>query len=242
MPEPEQVPLLKTPNVAAVRKRDSYYYYAGKKYPAVTSILSVLAKGDGLVHWAAKTAAALVLSDPERYNTAEMAARGVFDNRDDAAERGKLVHSLAEALGTGAPVDVDALPPHVRGYGRAFVAWTAALRPEPLWVEANVYSTTHQFAGTLDMIARFPDGFVKLVDLKTTKQVFREASLQMTAYAHADFILPRGTNQTPVPMPQVAETAVVLLQPDGTYQHKTVTAPFEVFLAVKACWEWANAN
>jgi hypothetical protein len=231
--------------VKAVRKRDGHYWVdldkflelPGGKYAAVTEILSVINKR-ALIHWAARTAATLVLSEPETYDTADKAAAGIYGIRDAAAGRGSTIHSLAEALGRGASICVDEVPEIYRGYAQAFASWVAQTKPTPLFTEANVYSTTHKYAGTTDLIAAFPDKQIRLIDYKTGKDIYAEVGLQMAAYRNCDFILPHVNGDQPIPMPPVAECAVVLLNEDGTFQYKTIAGDFAAFLNAKALWHW----
>ena len=224
------------------RRRDGWYFLPGdKKYASVTTILDVLAK-PALINWAAKTAASLVLADPDEYDSAQKAAAGIYQVRDRAADRGSMVHSMIEALFRGAPVETDSMPEHVRGYYAAFWSWVAATQPKPVYAETNVYSDKHGYAGTLDLIAAFPDKKLKMKDFKTSSGIYPEMGLQLEAYRNCDFILPRGQDPTPIPMPPVAETGIVLLMPDGTYMDRPMRGDLEVFLALKRVWEWSKSS
>lgn len=206
---------------------------------SVTTVLQALAK-PALVPWAARTAAEAVLEDPAVYDTAEKAAAVIYRKRDSAADRGSLVHSLAEVTARGAEIDLTGVPKDARGYAKAFVAWTGAMRPTPLFTEANVYSDHHTYAGTCDLIAAFPDKQVRLVDFKTTGDLYREVALQLEAYRQADFIVPHVGEPRRIPLPTVAETAAVLLRPDGTYEYRTMKADLDVFLSLLRVWRWMH--
>lgn len=223
------------------RRRNGFYYLNGRRYVSVTTVLEVLAK-PALIHWAARTAASLVLADPDTYDTAQRAAGGIYAARDKAADRGTLIHSFAEALARGATLDTDGLPDAVRGYGKAFVSWTQTVRPVPLFTEANVYSDQHGYAGTTDLIAAFPDKQIRLVDFKTGSAIYPEVGLQMEAYRACEFIVPHvnGDATRTIPVPPVAETAVVLLREDGTFEYRTMRGDLRVFLALKHVYEWLH--
>ncbi len=223
------------------RLRNGWYHLDGRRYVSVTTVLQALAK-PALVHWAARTAAEAVLANPEEVDTAEKAAAAIYRTRDRAADRGSLVHSFAEAYARGAALDTDGLPETVRGYGRAFRAWVETVRPVPLFTEANVYSDRHGYAGTTDLIAAFPDRQVRLVDLKTTGDVYLEVALQLEAYRQAEFIVPHVGAPRRIPMPPVAETAAVLLRPDGTYEHHVLRGDLRVFLALLEVWKWLHGK
>lgn len=221
--------------VSAVRKRGDYYYYNGKVYPAVTAILSVIAK-PALVPWAVRQACEAIWSDPETCNSYERVYAAVMARRDHGASKGTTIHSLAESLERGGEIVVEDLPESIRGYGVAFREFVARERPQVLFTEANCYSDRYGYAGTIDLIAVLSDGLTYLCDYKTGKEVYREAALQIEAYRNTDFILPRG-DATPVELPQIHKTAIVLLRPDGTHEFREVRGDLSTFLAAKTLWE-----
>lgn len=237
----EDAPRRKGARVAAVRKRNEAYYLRGEAYTAVTKILGDVLNKPALVRWAAIGAASNVLEDPETYNTAEKAYRGIYKVRDEAADRGSTVHSLVEAIAQGGDVKVDSLPESWRGYGQAFVEFDKVWRPEFSHTEINVYNSTLRYAGTSDAVARLADGYTYLLDWKTSKGIYLEAHLQLAAYRNCEFWLPKGV-PTPAarPMPEVDRTAVVLFRRDGTFEFKRTDAPFEVFQAVLCVFRWQN--
>lgn len=223
------------------RRRNGWYYLDGRKYVSVTTVLQALAK-PALVPWAARTAAEAIFEHPDEIDTAEKAAAAIYRKRDTAADRGSLVHSLAEAASRGAEIDLVGVPDAARGYAQAFVAWTRAMRPTPLFTEANVYSDRHGYAGTTDLIAAFPDRQVRLVDFKTSGDLYREVALQLEAYRQAEFIVPHVGEAKRIPLPPVAETAAVLLRPDGTFEYRTMRGDLDVFLALLRVWRWMRAK
>ena len=124
----------------------------------------------------------------------------------------------------------------------AFLAWTRAIRPQPLFTEANVYSDRHGYAGTTDLIAAFPDRQARLVDFKTIGDICREVGLQLEAHRQADFIVPHIGEPRRIALPPVAETAVVLLRPDGTYEYRTLRGDLDVFLSLLRLWQWMRGK
>lgn len=197
------------------------------KLPAVTSILSVLAKPQ-LLYWAAKVTAQAIFEDPERYPTAEAAARVPFAVRDDAAARGKEVHQLIETWGRTGQL------PGGHPYGPSFEGFLRVWRPDPVAVELTVFSTKHGYAGTTDMIADV-GGELWVLDFKTSKSVYYEYHLQTAAYKHAEWAkFPDGRVG---PKPEVQRTGVVLLRPDGTHEFVETSGDFELFLLLKAVFE-----
>lgn len=222
------------------RRRDGFYHLAGEKYVSVTEVLSALSK-PALINWAAKTAAALVLNDPEQFDTAEKAAAGIYQARDKAADRGTAVHSLVEAVLLGGEIDEEGMAPAILGRLNAFRAFARDVKPRVIETEANVYSQRFRYAGTTDLICDI-GGQTLLVDFKTGLRVYSEAALQLAAYRHADFILTKDPEPLRLPMPAIDATAVCLLADDGTYTFQRVEAPLEVFLALQRIWEWQRGN
>lgn len=104
------------------RRRNGWYHLDGRKYVSVTTVLGALAK-PALIPWAARTAAEAVLEDPAAYDTVEKAAAVIYRKRDGAADRGSLIHSLAEVTTRGVDVDLAGVPADARGYAAAFMAW-----------------------------------------------------------------------------------------------------------------------
>ena len=220
------------------RRRDGYYHLNGEKYVSVTEVISVLNK-PALVTWAAKTAATLVLNDPEQFDTAEKAASGIYQARDRAAGRGTTVHSLAEAVLLGGEIDETDMAPAILGRLNAIRTFVRDTQPKLIETECNVYSEKHLFAGTCDLIAEI-GGQTLMVDWKTGKGIYPESALQLSAYRHADFILTKDPEPLRLPMPAISATAVCLLMDDGTYTFQRVEAPIEVFLALQRVWAWTK--
>lgn len=222
--------------VAAMSRRDGYYHIDGQKYPSVTTILQVLNK-PALVSWAAKTAANLVLDEPEKYSTAEAAAAGIYSARDAAGNRGTTVHSIAESYTHGRPLSPDKVAPSLQGFARAVKEFWETTNPEPILCEAMMVHTEHGYAGRTDLIAKLGTENVVL-DFKTGKGVYAEAGLQIAAYRACNAIWQDGKLIDSIP---TSAGYVVLLGAEGTWTlHKQPEIPVEVFLAAKRLWEWSR--
>lgn len=206
--------------------KPSHHYLdaTGARIPGVTTILGDGLPKPALIAWAANvTAEAAVNRWPE---LSELSVsdrlkllKGVrYADRDEAARRGTEVHALGEQLVRGEQVIVpDALAGHVDAYLQFLDEW----QPDPVLVEATVYSRPYGYAGTLDLVADMRDGRRLLLDLKTTRSgVYGETALQLAAYRYADrYLSPDG----PADMVEVDDTAVVWVRSDG-YDLVPVTA------------------
>ena len=133
------------------RRRGAYYYYQNRKYVSVTNVLKAIAK-PGLIQWAARAAADAVLNDPFTIDTASKAANAMYGVRDSAAARGNSAHSYSEAYASCLKVGADPPPPN-SNYDVAIQSFFESFNPEVMFTEANVYSSTHRYAGTADLIA-----------------------------------------------------------------------------------------
>jgi hypothetical protein len=220
-----------------LRDNAGLYEVLGESYPSVTTILKVLDK-PALVKWAARTAAELVLKDPVTYSTPELAAQGIYGKREKAAERGTGVHEIAEMLALDKPLPpLETIDESQQGYCQALLGFWRTAKPEVLISEAVCVGREHRYAGTCDLIAAMGDELVML-DYKTGRAAYREASLQLSAYRGADSIFLNGSLQ---PMVETVVGIVVLLAPDGSWRiHRQPEIPLEVFLACKRLYEWTK--
>lgn len=119
----------------------------------------------------------------------------------------------------------------------AFMAWedwAKSVNLKPKFIEQTVFSRTHRYAGTMDLLADV-EGVSTLVDFKTGKSIYGEAHLQNVAYQQA--LIEMG-HQTP------ARGLIVRLpkaQGDPAFevaQVPTRDTLFPVFLHVLEVWRW----
>ena len=120
----------------------------------------------------------------------------------------------------------------------AFDDWAREHTVKPLRVEQMVWSRTHRYAGTLDLLAEV-DGRVALVDFKTSKAIYAEAHLQNAAYQVA--LAEMGHERAEVGY----IVRVPKLETDPAFEVAEV-APvaelFPVFQSVLAVWQWWHAE
>ncbi len=245
---------------ATIERKDSssgrFYHVDGQDYPSVTHILSCLNK-PALVNWAASEERKLVSSvaadvhqefaelkvtDRAKYLTLlesrlgkEKAHRKALTKASDI---GTQVHHLIEwqmRQQLGLPVgDRPVVAEDAQWAVMAFEDWAKAVALEPLAVERIVYSASHGYAGTLDLLAKV-EGVVTVVDFKTGKAVYPEAFLQNVAYQMAvgELGIDQPQRGVIVRLPKV--------QTDPAFEAVPVPAAgplFPTFLAVKTVWAW----
>jgi hypothetical protein len=137
---------------------------------SVTSILRILDKGDAITRWAVR-----ITREGGDWEAA----------RDTAGTRGTSIHDALELLATeGTAPELWNFPADDRGYISALSGWWLETKPEVLQTEVIVAHPEEAFAGRFDLLCRI-DGKVWLIDLKTSKRIYREAHLQVAAYAAA---------------------------------------------------------
>lgn len=177
-------------------RKSHHYKIDGKRAIGVTTALNGIPKQDFLIPWASRRVAEFAVDNYDLFGRMLGAAgRGPTvkfltdippQERDDAADRGTEVHTLADPYARGMSVDVpDELAPHVRGFAK----YIEDFNPITIHTELVVASRKYGYAGTLDSIEDIPGYGRCLVDWKTGNGVYGEYVLQCAAYRYADLFL-----------------------------------------------------
>jgi hypothetical protein len=234
-----------------------FYEIDGESYPSVTHILGCIGK-PALINWAANQERTLVMeasadlyedvsklpkpmSRPSYITTLQGRIGKTKAHQKELAKAGEVgtqVHHLIEwnlrkALGQ----TVGAEPRVVDDAQWAFMAfqdWAQSVSLKPRYIEQTVYSRTHGYAGTMDLLADV-NGALTLIDFKTGKAIYAEAHLQNIAYQAA--LIEMG-HSAPVGGLIVRLPKV---QTDPAFEVAEVPPVDELlptFLAVKAVWKW----
>lgn len=215
-------------------KRGSNYYitYKGEELilPSVTTILSNTIPKPFLMNWAAKQAATYALAHPGI--SVEEAVSASTKIKDDAAGRGKAIHSWAETHARGEKLDLNDLSETLQGYGKAFLQFIEDDKPKigtikgfPL-TEFTVFNPEIGYAGTVDYAT--VTGYI--YDWKTSKGIYLDHHLQQIAYLNATHIL--LPDRTIVKMPKFKGACLIHLRPTGGSSKHHVEGEFEDFLTV----------
>jgi hypothetical protein len=211
------MPARATESASGFRK----YRYKGRELTSVTTILSNgVPKQGPLVPWAAKAVATEAVEQLAKLTglVESIGQEGAINwlkgaqyrTKKAAGFRGTEIHNLAEAHALGKPlppVSAAALP-----LVAPLMAFLDDFQPEPVHVEVTAFSPSHNYAGTLDSIAKFEEFGTVLFDWKTSKGVYGETALQLSAYAHADFL---DVDNTEVPIPNLDGALIVHIAPTG---------------------------
>ena len=167
------------------------YMVDGVEHDRVTSILEVISK-PALVPWAAGVVAdsfaesltALLkvrsLSVNDLPGLRDMAAKAHNATRDSAASFGTRAHHAIEEYITNSTVPTDlTLVPILN----AFEAWRTKENLTIEYTERIVWNPQYQYGGTIDALA-YRDGKPIVIDFKTGSDIYKEAALQVAAYAY----------------------------------------------------------
>jgi hypothetical protein len=231
---------------------------------SVTSALKSLPK-PFLIGWAAKVAAECAVDDHEVISLllAKGDKRAAIDHIKGArfrdmgkkADRGTIVHSAVELYLAGKTITKAEVEARLEEARVPKGMWKSAslmisgvtqylqdTEPEVYWSESTVYSRTHGYAGTADLIARTHVGSSRVpavLDVKTAKSIYDETALQLVGYARADFVgLDDGTEVGLTPNDEPIEYGIVVRPtPSGKYETATFSltdALYDRFLAVLA--------
>jgi len=208
----------------------SYVTDTGEKVPGVTTIIGDGMPKPALVIWAANATAEYAidhwaeldeLPPSQRLKKLQGARYAV---KDAAANRGTVVHRLAEKLIRG---DRVSIPEGLEGHVQSYVQFLDDYDVQPVLVEKTIFSAEHFYCGTFDLICDLlqsddpdnPDAESGrhrwLLDIKTNKSgIFGETGLQLAAYRYADMWIDEETDEEH-PIPEVTHTGAVHVRADG---------------------------
>lgn len=182
--------------------------------------------------------------------------------KSDAADLGTQVHEFVEAVNLGKPTPTWPLPVKARMTNFASFVEATGLVVEA--AETKVYSRTHGYAGTLDILGRLTkiDDRMAVIDVKTGKGIYGDSMApQVAAYAHGDFLVadphhPGAKQITPkrgkrwyewhgepddeIAMPKVQAGYVLHLRDDSWAVHEVVdlAGSFAAFCSLLPVNDW----
>jgi len=209
------------------KARGGYYFIEGVDIPLVrvTGVLGDVLAKPALRYWAAKEAATAALADPTM--SVQQAANAMYTKRDAAGLTGTDAHKAIELLSKGGKVSQLKLDmPQVKAYQD----FCKEVPHEIMQSELTVHSVKYGYAGTLDAIIKMDDGRICLIDYKTSKGVYPETALQMSAYKQA-------VEEMGIPV-KIDGLAVVHLKKDGTFSFIKMAECFDVFESVLRIYQW----
>jgi PD-(D/E)XK nuclease superfamily len=249
--------------MAAKREVGSKRWYTvpnGQEYPSVTTILQVIGK-PALINWAAKVEREMVIEASSQLYldcplTPKMSAaswkmsltkrlgtlKASQKELTKAGEIGSQAHALIEWNLKASLMQEPGPSPHVTDKATwAFMAWEdwkKSVNLKPIFVEQMVFSETHGYAGTMDLLAEV-NGVLTVLDWKTGKAIYPESYLQNAAYRYALREMGHGDAV------QGIIVRLPKLESDPAFEVKTCPPEkdcMEVFLNAKRLWEWNQKN
>ena len=163
------------------------YYIDEIFFPSVTTILNILDK-PALIYWASNITADFILNNLDEIKNSEIDCRRIFSLakkehqsvKEKAADVGTRTHLLIEKFLKGQSyedlIDEETFKPF-----NAFKSWLEIRKFTLIDGERIVWSKKYRVAGTVDVVGNI-DGKVYLLDLKTSKAIYPEMLLQISAY------------------------------------------------------------
>jgi len=158
-------------------------------YPSVTSVLGILAK-PGLETWKLNQVALATLRAPRQENESDeywcSRVRDVaFEQVEQAADLGTEIHGALESVMAG-----DTYAPEMAVYVEPVVKWKREAGLLIMEREVRLVNTAHGFAGTSDVMFRYGENGIGILDYKTRKTVpgkpvlaYEDQAMQLAAYA-----------------------------------------------------------
>lgn len=227
------------------------YTLDGSWVPGVTTILGCLDK-PALIKWASGLVAEFVADRPDEVETLRGMGRGTLvtslknlpdETKKKAGGRGNELHDILDQIAQGLEVDVPDEHVTVIEAAMDFLDdWSI----DPILIETAVASREHQWAGKLDLIARYANPVtghtgVGIFDWKSGKAMYPEYAWQLNAYAHAEFYGEGGDEH---PMPECDAAFGVHIRPDGydVYPFKFGPDIYAEFLHIRQTYPIVKAG
>jgi hypothetical protein len=231
-----------------------FYRWQGRDLPSVTTIRRMAGLPFNLHQWAITQVVdraidsngdlnrLLTDDDPARMKAAKSWLRAAStEARDIAASLGTRVHDAAAKGQTVGQVSHDVAP-----FLRQYYDWLDSMGAKVLATEKQVFNLTVGYAGTFDLLVKFPDQTRFITDIKTGKGTYSEHALQGYAYAMAEFVGEDDVVDLALTKSLVAASGVALLhlRPDG-WRWQVLKLEQETWVAFTGLLDfsgWAHAH
>ncbi len=231
-----------------LRVRSSGYGGSGYKHPlngdVVPGVTTVLKKLDkpGVLQWAVDNTAAYAVANIDALmSRTEEQGYGFLrwywkrdplqsDDQDirnysngvlrDAADLGTLMHDWVAADHGAQPYpDVTFAPDYFWQMVAEWDKWQEENDVEPIFTETTFWSEQYGYAGTADGLWRV-NGKPMLVDVKTSRNVWDEHYMQLSALGACDYALIESDNGwEQMPIPGFNDYALLHIRPSDTDKH-----------------------
>jgi len=223
------------------------YRLDGEELPGVTSVTGVIDKSGPLMWWAVNEARDYIKREMEPGETvdekridqvAESARMAHRHSSQTAANIGTRAHTWMEKYIKQVHFDNGPEPDfpeseEVQESVVSFLDWEENHEVEYMESEVTVYSEEHRYAGTFDLKA-WVDGKVLIDDFKTSKSVYDNHWLQLSAYYLADGRDADGIGILHLPKTRSEFTHYTELD------EKVIESHIEGFLGARQLYEWQS--
>jgi hypothetical protein len=169
------------------------YLINGSEWPSVTTVLSMLDKGEALMQWAVNCAINYIRQnavDEDWEVVLRLATNNWREAREEAADIGSEIHALIKTYIRHGRDAVGSYRIEVEHGFLAFLEWEKVNQITWLESEKEVFDPAHGYAGTLDAKCLFGAGpfagRVFVIDFKSSKGFYDGYGEQVSAYRHAD--------------------------------------------------------
>lgn len=198
------------------------YTLDGKRVTGVTTLIGGGIPKPELVRWAPKFTAQFVEDNWEQverwhYDTGvDMVKRLAFQPeryKREAGDRGSAIHTALEAIMTTGSADVDPQHlPEVNAMLDLYERWDIT----PIIVEKSLANRAYWYAGRVDLIGTVGKlgGRVCQIDTKSSNGVYGAMSLQLAAYAKAQFWVNDDDPDTEYEIPPVEQNLIAHVHRD----------------------------
>jgi hypothetical protein len=210
-------------------------------YPSVTSILGVLAK-PGLEKWKLDQVALATLRAPKQAEESEdywcSRVRNVaFEQVEQAADMGTMIHGALEAAMAGEPYD-----PELRVYIQPVLEWKEKTGIEIVDREVRMVNKAEGYAGTADVLFRYGQNGIGILDYKTRKTkptektltAYDNQAMQLAAYA-ATYWGPENVERVLAANIFISTTEPGRME---VVKHPDLTRDWKAFRMVAALWRY----
>jgi len=209
-------------------------------YPSVTSILGVLAK-PGLEKWKLNQVALASLKTPKQAEESQdywcNRVRSVaFEQVEQAADLGTMIHGALEAAMNGESFD-----PELRPYVEPVLKWKAETGIEIIDREIRLVNHAEGFAGTADVLFRYGQQGIGILDYKTRKTKPGEAvvaydnqAMQLAAYA-ATYWGPENISRVLAANVFISTTEPGRME---VVKHESLLRDWQAFRLVASLWRY----
>jgi len=235
-----------TPALAENVRGKGRHYRAtdGELVPSVTNVIGTLSKGDVLSRWSAKMVAEAAwnmrhsLDAMGQEEAVTVLKQSPWRKSKRASDRGTDIHAYLEALLNR--WEPEELSSDAEPYRKAADDWFDYIGASLEEVQTEVTLFHPGYAGTTDLIAK-RDGRWFIADFKTSKAIYDEAALQLSALSACSTL----ADGSPVPWQgEDVELIVVRIGEDG-WEEKVVAdrdQSLRAFFGLLDAWHWKHGK